>query len=69
MNAVNALVALFSYVGGVLAIVLPFYLHKAEKENLSKYPNIQTVDDYNAFNNTNAETPQPDPLDNKGENT
>lgn len=51
MSSVNALVGLFSYVGAVNSISIPFYLHKSEKENLNKYPNVQTIDDYKTFNN------------------
>ena len=51
MSSVNALIGLFSYVGTVNSIAIPFYLHKSEKENLNKYPNIKTMDDYKTFNN------------------
>lgn len=50
-SSVNTLIGLFSYVGTVNSIAIPFYLHKSEKENLNKYPNIQTMDDYKTFNN------------------
>jgi hypothetical protein len=39
--SVNALVALFSYVGAVNGISIPFYLNKARDENIHKNPDVQ----------------------------
>jgi len=49
--SVNALIALFSYVGTVNAISIPFYLTTKRDENLQKYPDIQTIDQYKEINN------------------
>lgn len=48
--SVQALIALFSYVGVVNGISIPFYLQKSEHENIHKNPDIQTVDDFNKIN-------------------
>jgi uncharacterized ion transporter superfamily protein YfcC len=41
--SVQALTALFSYVGAPISIVTPFYLNKAKWENIHKNPNIENV--------------------------
>jgi len=58
----QALIALFSYVGGVNAISIPFYLTTKRDENLSKYPNIQTIEQYNQMygNGQNINVPNID---------
>lgn len=50
-SSVNALVGLFSYVGAVNGISIPFYLNTKCKENIHKYPDIQTIEQYQAINN------------------
>ena len=49
--SVQALVALFSYVGVVNGIAIPFYLKKSERENIHKNPDIQTISEYQSMNN------------------
>lgn len=49
--SVQALTALFSYVGAPVSIVTPFYLNKAKWENLHKNPNIDFANEGDVKNN------------------
>jgi len=52
--AVQALMALFTYVGTVNAISIPFYLTTKRDENLQKYPDIKTIDDFKSMNDISS---------------
>lgn len=56
--SVQALIALFSYVGVVNGISIPFYLQKSEHENIHKNPDIQTIEQLNQTNNFDSNLDQ-----------
>jgi len=48
--AVQALLGMFTFVATPFGIALGFFIKKAEKENIHKNPDIQTIEQYNQVN-------------------
>lgn len=53
--SVQALVSLFAYVAPVVGFAIKWYFNSKTAENLNKYPNVQTVDEFNQmYGNDNS---------------